>query len=103
MLASFFSPSFAWHAHATHHEIADMSRPAHGHDHPGHAHEDGTGTIDAHTSIGHLVDHLTMQIAIVRVLNPVADGEAPLFGLPALSPVSASAPPYRPPARSRPA
>lgn len=94
MLATFLSPSFGWHMHAEHHEIA--AHAAHGGS--GDGPHDGTdGGMDAHSSIGHVLGHLAMQapqhVGVVAVLRPAAPGAH--IGL--LLITGEFAPPYRPP------
>lgn len=103
MLASFLSPSFAWHAHAGHHEIADESRPAHDHEHAGHAHDEESTASDAHASIGHLLGHLSMQMTSIRVTVPVHPGAVAFADPHAPPPAFEHSPPYRPPLGIRPA
>lgn len=96
MLVTFLSPSFAWHMHAEHHEIAAEARSAHGHDHDGdHATTDGSG--DAHASIGHLLGHLPMQLSQFEVLILAAEDVAPLPEVSAPLLAAQTSPPYRPP------
>ena len=97
MLATFLSPSFAWHMQAQHHEIAAEAEAGHGHDHEGDHHATGSGAGDAHASIGHLLGHLTMQIAQVGILIPASDDVAPAVDVSAPLLASETSPPYRPP------
>jgi hypothetical protein len=91
MLATFLSPSFGWHMHAEHDEIAGAS---HGDD----DHHGGTdGAIDAHASIGHLLGHLAMQAPQYVNDIPVLRPAAPAALVRLLLITAESAPPYRPP------
>lgn len=102
MLATFLSPSFAWHMHAQHHEIAAEAKSGHGHDHDGDHHpasnDAGDGhASDAHASIGHLLGHLTMQMSQFVVMIPPAQDVAPSLDVSAPLLVSETSPPFRPP------
>lgn len=102
MLATFLSPSLAWHMHAQHHEIAAEAKAGHGHDHDGdhHAASNGAGDAhasDAHASIGHLLGHLTMQMSKFVVTISPAEDVAPAVDVPAPLLVSETSPPFRPP------
>lgn len=97
MLATFLSPSFAWHMHAQHHEIAAEAEAGHGHDHDDDHVATGSGAGDAHASIGHLLGHLTMQMSQVGVMIPASEDVAPAVVISAPLLVSETSPPYRPP------
>lgn len=97
MLATFLSPSFAWHMHAQHHEIATEAKAGHGHDHDGDHHAASNGAGDAHASIGHLLGHLTMQMSQFVVTIPSAEDVAPAVDVPVPLLVSETSPPFRPP------
>lgn len=102
MLATFLSPSFAWHMHAQHHEIAAEAKAGHGHNHDGDNHiasndAGNTHASDAHASIGHLLGHLTMQMSQFVVTIPPAEDVAPAVEVPAPLLLSETSPPFRPP------
>ena len=90
MLATFLSPSFGWHMHAEHHEIAAAS-------HSDDDHHGEGGAIDAHASIGHLLGHLAMQAPPQVYDVPVLRPAAPAAQVRLLLITAESAPPYRPP------
>lgn len=86
MLATFLSPSFGWHAHAHHDEIVGESL-VDDHDHHG----------EAHSSIGHVLGHMSMQVVMPRIAIPAADDAAPSDEVAPLRLLSGTSPPYRPP------
>lgn len=92
MLATLLSPSFAWHMHAEHEEIV-----AHGHEHGGDEHAATDGAGGAHTSIGHLLGHLPMQMSRFEIPVALAEEVAPPAAASAPPPPAESPPPYRPP------
>ena len=88
MLATFLSPSLAWHMqHAEHHEITAGAGS------PGAPDHDG----DAHASIGHLLGHLPMQLSPFEVPIEAAGHVAPAAHVPTPPLAAAISPPYRPP------
>jgi hypothetical protein len=100
MLATFLSPSFAWHMHAGHHEIehSPYGQPHdHDQDHDGNTRADGEVANDAHASIGHLLGHLAMQLCSFQFLLPVAERFAPHVDAPVVALTAVTSPPYRPP------
>lgn len=105
MLATFLAPSFGWHMHAGHDEIAADVQSLHGHEHDGehHATDDDGQAGDAHESIGHLLGHLPMQMSKFEVVLPLAEDVAPSAAVSAPLIVSETSPPYRPPLPLRPA
>lgn len=96
MAATFVTPSFAWHMHLEHHEIAGQAAQGDGHDeHHGTPADDAPG--DAHASIGHLLGHLTMQMSRFDVPLAAADRIAPSAEVPPQRLAAEPSPPYRPP------
>lgn len=98
MAATFVTPSFAWHMHLDHHEIADEATPAQGDEHEAAHHgaaDDTQG--DAHASIGHVLGHLTMHLLRFEVAIAAADRISPSAEVPPQRLAAESSPPYRPP------
>jgi hypothetical protein len=103
MLATFLSPSFAWHMHAGHHEVEHSIHGDghdHGHDHDANRHGEGSAN-DAHASIGHLLGHLAMHMSYVAPPIPAAARVAPAADMPRHAIASEASPPYRPPLEVR--
>lgn len=97
MLATFLSPAFAWHMHAGHDEIAAQATASHAHHDDADSHAQADGPMDAHASIGHLLGHLTMQLARLDLRVLAAEDIAPLADVPAPPLRAETSPPYRPP------
>ena len=102
MLATFLSPSFAWHMHADHHEIAAHAEMPAPHEHDGDDHAGMDAQSGAHASIGHLLGHLTMHVPQFGVFpSPAIQGSAPEAAIPAPPIAADSSPPFRPPLPGR--
>lgn len=100
MLASFLSPSFGLGLVASHDQLAhqsiDVQHTGHDHEHPGPRH-DSQDHKDAHTSIGHLLTHLSVSFFELPPMSipPMAQAELPALEARILS--IALLPPFRPP------
>lgn len=87
MLATFLSPSFGWGMVASHdqleHAFAGPEHVSTGHGHPGHdatdTQSDSQDHQDAHTSIGHLLTHMSAGLFEMPRLDipPRAQAELP--------------------------
>ena len=100
MLASFLSPSFGLGLVASHDQLAHQSigveHTGHDHDQPSSQH-DSQDHKDAHSSIGHLLTHLSISFfELPRMgIPPIAQAELPALDARIL-PVALQ-PPFRPP------
>jgi len=100
MLVSFISPSFGLGLIASHdqlsHQFVGLEHTDHGHDQSGTQH-DSPDHQDAHTSIGHLLTHLSISFfELPRMgIPPIAQTELPVLDARIL-PVALQ-PPFRPP------
>ncbi len=101
MLATFLSPTLAWHLHAGHHEISADADAGNGHDHGGSSRAASDALGDAHASIGHLLGHMPMHLSRPEVLLPVVEEVVPSAEVSSLLLSAQASPPYRPPSSLR--
>ena len=100
MLASFISPSFGLGMVASHdqlsHQFIGSEHADHGHDQSG-THHDSPDHQDAHTSIGHLLSHLSISFFELPRMGIPPMAQAELQALDARILPVALQPPFRPP------
>ncbi len=100
MLASFLSPSFGLGMIASHdqlaHGLVGLAHAGHNHGHTGPQH-DAQDHLDAHTSFGHLLTHMSAGLFEMPrlAIPPLAQAELPLSESLVLN--FESTPPFRPP------